>query len=318
MICIVGALSVDLLFTRERFHKGTSNPAPVRISPGGVGYRIYSQVDDPKLLFTALGSDVFGKWLIEQLDQPQGVHPLFFDKHKTACYCSLMQAGELLYGAADMEVVERGLTWPLLRARLPDLGKRDFLVLEANLSPDLVRSMISHLGRKTRVVFESVSVEKLLRHSEVLKNLFLLSGNVGEIRALGERVTGPTGNAAAQRSLRSESLRSESLRSESLGWIPTFLEQRNIEQLLVTRGSGGISLYRKGSGKEGKPLTLRPGHVLESTETTGAGDRLLSTFLAALDGGGGGADALDNEATVKEALLQAMASVEQSIEEGSL
>jgi sugar/nucleoside kinase (ribokinase family) len=79
MICIVGALAVDLLVSRECFVKGTSNPSSIRLAPGGVGYRIYSHLHSPKMLFTALGSDMFGKWLIENIDQPQWVNPIFLD-----------------------------------------------------------------------------------------------------------------------------------------------------------------------------------------------------------------------------------------------
>jgi sugar/nucleoside kinase (ribokinase family) len=307
MICIVGALAVDLLIHRDRFRKGTSNPATIRVTPGGVGYRIYSHLDGPKMLFTALGSDVFGKWLIENLVQPQWVNPIFLDQYPTACYCALTQSGELLYGAADMAVIEQGLNWPRLRARLPELGAKDYLVLEANLAPELVRSLIRHAGARTRVVFESVSVEKLLRHAENLKNLYLLSGNEAEVRALGEWF-------AAGRASRFDS------------WVQDYLGRMRIEQLLVTRGRRGVSLYRReagdgaepggggpggsggrGAGRRG-PLTLQPDRLIEAGDTTGAGDRLMSAYL----------EALDREAEPVDALRRAVESVERSLEEGTL
>jgi pseudouridine kinase len=287
MICIVGALAVDLLIQKDRFLKGTSNPASIRFAPGGVGYRIYSHLESPKMLFTAVGSDVFGKWLIENMAQPQGVNPIFLDQYPTACYCSLMQSGELLYGAADMTVIEQGLSWARLRARLPELGARDYLVLEANLAPELIRGLIRHAGASTRVVFESVSVEKLLRHAENLKNLYLLSGNEAEIRALGEWY------AASARSSRSD------------GWVPDYLTQRSIEQLLVTRGRRGVRLWRR---DEPRPIDIPPGRRIEAADTTGAGDTLMSAYL----------EALGRQAEPPDALQQAVRSVETSIEEGTL
>jgi len=306
MICIVGALAVDLLVSRERFVKGTSNPSSIRLAPGGVGYRIYSHLQSPKMLFTALGSDVFGKWLIENIGQPQWVNPLFLDQYSTSCYCALMQSGELFYGAADMAVIEEGLSWPRLRARLPELGEKDFLVLEANLSPDLVRSLLHQFGRKTRVVFESVSVEKLLRHAEVLKNLYLLTGNEEEFKALGnsfvmegnsKEIDTPTGRVP-----------------QADRWVQAFLEERKIEQLLVTRGRRGVRLYQRdprttaGRGKSQGLLTITPNRVIDGSDTTGAGDRLLSAFLEAVDG----------EAETGDALKQAVESVERAIEEENL
>jgi sugar/nucleoside kinase (ribokinase family) len=274
-----------------------------------VGYRIYSHLESPKMLFTALGSDVFGKWLIEKLVQPQWVNPIFLDQYPTACYCALMQSGELLYGAADMAVIEQGLNWERLRARLPELGARDYLVLEANLAPELVRSLIRHAGTKTRVVFESVSVEKLLRHAENLKNLFLLSGNEREVRALGEWF------APANRT-------SENRTSRSAGWVQDFLEQRSIERLLVTRGRRGVRLYQResvhgvdsgggpGDRRAGgrKPIDIQPERIIEAADTTGAGDTLTSAYL----------EALERDTDAADALRRAVRSVETSIEEGTL
>jgi pseudouridine kinase len=291
MICIVGALAVDILIRKDHFFKGTSNPASIRFSPGGVGYRIYAHLEGPKMLFTALGSDVFGKWLIENAAQPQWVNPIFLEQYPTATYCALLQSGELLYGAADMAVIEEGLSWARLRARLPELGGKDFLVLEANLAPELVRSLIRHAGKKTRVVLESVSVEKLLRHGENLRNLYLLSGNEDEFRALGGLYAG----GQSDRSPRT--------------WVADFLAERKIEQLLVTRGRRGVRLYRRNSGAHSRgPLAIAPDRLIDTADTTGAGDALLSAYL----------EALDREADPEDALRRAMRSVEGRIEEGTL
>jgi sugar/nucleoside kinase (ribokinase family) len=320
MICIVGALAVDLLIHRDRFLKGTSNPASIRFAPGGVGYRIYSHLESPKMLFTALGSDVFGKWLIENLVQPQWVNPIFLDQYPTACYCALMQSGELLYGAADMAVIEQGLNWERLRARLPELGARDYLVLEANLAPELVCSLIRHAGAKTRVVFESVSVEKLLRHAENLKSLYLLSGNEAEFRALGEWFAAGRAGSAESRASVSGGGSASGRASRSDRWVKDYLAEMRIEQLLVTRGRRGVHLYQResgggagsgtddgGSGNRGS-LTIPPGRLIETADTTGAGDRLMSAYL----------EALDREADAADALRRAVEIVEKGIEEGTL
>jgi sugar/nucleoside kinase (ribokinase family) len=298
MICIVGSLAVDLLVYRESFRKGTSNPSSMRFAPGGVGYRIYSHLDCPKVLFTALGSDVFGRWLVGSLPQPQWVNPIFLDRYSTACYCALIQSGELLYGAADMAVIERGLSWAHLRARLPELGPRDYLVLEANLAPELVRSLIRNAGTKTRVVFESVSVEKLLRHAENLKNLYLLSGNEDELRALGDwfaarRSGAGAGGAASVRA------------SRSRGWVPEYLARMRIRQFLGTRGRRGVRLWQRG---EAGPMEISSGRVIEAADTTGAGDALLSAYL----------EGLAREEEQQDALRRAVRSVETTIQEGTL
>jgi sugar/nucleoside kinase (ribokinase family) len=306
MICIVGALAVDVLVSRERFIKGTSNPASIHFSPGGVGYRIYSHLQGPKILFTALGSDVLGKWLVEKIAHPQWVNPIFLEDYTTSCYCALMQNGELLYGASDMAVIEEGLSWPRLRARLPELGKTDFLVLEANLCPELVQSLIRHAGRRTRVVFESVSVEKLLRHSDSLKDLYLLSANEDEYGALGKKV------AASQFSNQMQA--AAGAKSEKTGqksrpaWVVDFLKQRRIEHLLVTRGSRGVSLYRLHDRERLTRQDVKPGTVHSGPDTTGAGDMLVAALL----------EAIDQTEDLEAALGLAVEEVEKAIKEGSL
>jgi sugar/nucleoside kinase (ribokinase family) len=305
MICIVGALAVDLLIYKDRFLKGTSNPASMRLGLGGVGYRIYSHLDSPKMLFTALGTDVFGKWLIEKLAQPQGVHPIFLDQFPTACYCALIQSGELLYGAADMSVIEQGLSWARLRARLPELAGGDYLVVEANLAPELVRSLIRHAGARTRVVFESVSVEKLLRHAKNLKRLYLLSGNEAEVRALGAWVAAGRTDSPGNRGSASDPGSASGRSSRSDRWVQDFLTRRSIEQLLVTRGSRGVRLYRR---QDPRPLEIQPQRLIETADSTGAGDALLSAYL----------EDLHSEADAADALRRAVRSVERSIEERTL
>jgi sugar/nucleoside kinase (ribokinase family) len=76
MICVVGALAVDVLVRRDCFVKGTSNPSSVRLEPGGVGYRIFAGVPEPKRLYTALGADMFGRWLAEQISARQELQPI--------------------------------------------------------------------------------------------------------------------------------------------------------------------------------------------------------------------------------------------------
>jgi sugar/nucleoside kinase (ribokinase family) len=87
--------------------------------------------------------------------------------------------------------------------------------------------------------------------------------------------------------------------------VPKFLAQMRIEQLLVTRGRRGVRLWRR---EEPRPIDIPPGRVIETADTTGAGDTLLSHYL----------EALVREAEPPDALRQAVGSVETSIQEGTL
>jgi sugar/nucleoside kinase (ribokinase family) len=289
MVCVIGASAVDAVARREHFLRGTSNPAEIRLAPGGVGYRIFSALPEPKMFITALGLDAPGNWLKERLQQEPGTVPLALAGYRSACYLALMEAGELLYGAADMAVIEEGLDWPRLAPHLPELGPADLLVLEANLAPALVQRLLERFAGATRVVFESVSVEKLLRHASVLRGLYLLSGNEEEIRGLAPDPGGiPGGNPVGE------------------GWVQAFLERRGVDNLLVTRGGRGVRLHARSA--PGKPLELPPGRLVTTRDSTGAGDRLLAGVLSGLG----------RRQELPAAVASAMDAVEQSLEEKSL
>ena len=302
MVVVVGAAAVDLVARRGRFLEGTSNPAAIRWTTGGVGYRIWRRLPAPRLLLSAVGDDPAGRWLEQAIGaetrrsrgQGSGRQRLAsqavllrLPRQATACYCALMQSGRLLYGAADMTVIERGLTLPRLGPRLPSLGAEDLLVLEANLAPGLVRALLGRFAGRTRVVFEAVSVEKLLRHEPGLRGLYLLSVNREEAGALRGRVAPGTGGER---------------------WIAQFLHQRGIANLLVPSGASGVRLHSLRPDGRVHSVHFAPARVVRARDSTGAGDRLLAAVLARVGGGTSSA----------RAVPAAMREVEKALEEGTL
>jgi hypothetical protein len=310
MIAVVGAAAVDVVARRERFLAGTSNPAALRWAPGGVGYRIWRRLPAPRLLLSAVGDDPAGRWLEERIgvkaERRQGrdrsargtasrprqvvrsdARLLRLPRFATACYCAFMESGRLLYGAADMAVIEQGLTLARLRPFLPPLGPGDLLVLEANLSPPLVEVLLRRYARRTRAVFEAVSVEKLLRHEPGLRDLYLLSVNQEEAAALRARVAP---------------------RARGEQWVARFLRERHIAHLLVPRGRRGASLHTLETGGRVRTVSFAPARVVRASDSTGAGDRLLAAVLARVAGG----------VPPQQALPRAMREIEKALEEGNL
>jgi sugar/nucleoside kinase (ribokinase family) len=308
MIVVVGAAAVDLVARRERFLAGTSNPSAIRWAPGGVGYRLWRRLPSPRLLLSAVGEDPAGRWLEQEVAaevrrgraragrgtarRPQpaarsGARLLRLPRHATACYCALMASGRLLYGAADMAVIEQGLTLARLRPFLPALGPDDLLVLEANLSPALVEALLRRYAGRARVVFEGVSVEKLLRHAAGLRDLFLLCANREEAAALRARA------APGARGER---------------WVARFLRERRIVHLLVPRGRRGARLHILEADGRVRSASFAPARVVRAGDTTGAGDRLLAALLARVAHG----------EPLRRALPHAMREVEKALEEGTL
>jgi sugar/nucleoside kinase (ribokinase family) len=292
MVYVIGAIAIDLIAVKERFIAGTSNPARIKYSAGGVGYRIFHSLQTEKCFITALGSDPFSGWLKHLLSTEREVKILESKAYNSACYLALMESGRLKYGAADMRVIEEALTFDFVVSALHQVKLKDFLVLEANLAPGLVAEIVEYYSEKCCLVFESVSREKVLRHGSNLKGLYLLAANCEEISFLLSEGKTDTGKEVSG---------SEAWPADGL--IYSFLEQRKIENIIVTSGTSGVSLY-----KSKQRLDYLPQRIVESSDTTGAGDRFLSMLLSGLDRG----------SPPEVEVPGAMRKVEKALEEGNL
>jgi sugar/nucleoside kinase (ribokinase family) len=252
MVWVVGAVGIDMIAMREKFLDGTSNPSDIRFGLGGVGHRIFTNLDVPKRFVTALGTDPISRWAREILEE-DGNAAIQEVKGRDAgppLYLALMESGNLKVAASDFRIVEQALSAEYVERIVGDPGPDDFLVLDANLSPALIGGLLRLHARRTRVVFEPVSVEKALRHADALRDLFLLTPTAEEADAL------------------------------SAGDALPYMAERNIHAMLVTRGSQGATLFLEGRG-----LDFAATAVVEARDTTGAGDLLLALLVSRLHRG---------------------------------
>jgi sugar/nucleoside kinase (ribokinase family) len=252
MIWVVGAVAIDMIAVREKFLEGTSNPSDIRFGLGGVGYRIFSNLEAPRKFITALAGDPISRWAREALEA-DGEVAIQEVKGRTAgppLYLALMESGSLKVAASDFRIVEQALSAEFVVAEIGEPGPADFLVLDANLSPRLLGVLVRRFAARTRVVFEPVSVEKARRHDAALRDLFLMTPTVEEIEAL----------AGSD--------------------IPAWMAGRSISSVLVTRGAEGATLYHAGARTD-----LPPSVVVSAGDTTGAGDLLLASLLSRLHRG---------------------------------
>ncbi len=287
MVYVIGAIAIDLIAVKKRFIAGTSNPARISCSAGGVGFRIFHSLQTEKCFITALGSDPFSGWLKHLLSTEREVKILERKAYNSACYLALMESGRLKYGAADMGVIEEGLTFDFVVSALQKIKLKDFLVLEANLAAGLIAEIVEHYSEKCCLVFESVSREKVLRHDSNLKGLYLFAANREEISFLLSEGR--------------EDMEKEVSVADKL--IFSFLEQQKIKNIIVTGGSSGVSLY-----KCNQRLDYPPQSIVETSDTTGAGDRFLSILLSGLDRG----------SRLEVEVPGAMRKVEKALAEGNL
>jgi sugar/nucleoside kinase (ribokinase family) len=275
MVFVVGAVAIDMIAVRERFLEGTSNPSDIRLGLGGVGYRIFSNLEAPRRFITVLADDPISRWAREALEADGDVS-LQVMKGRNAgppLYLALMESGSLKVAASDFRIVEEALSVDFVTRQIGKPGPEDFLVLDANLSPKLLAALVRRYAAQTRLVFESVSVEKALRHLDALKDLFLLTPTEEEMDALAAND------------------------------IPEFMSDRRIQNVLVTRGSAGASLYRT-AGRE----DFAPSVVMAAPDTTGAGDLLLAGLLSRLHRG----------EELSAAVRRSMLAVEARLQRGEL
>jgi sugar/nucleoside kinase (ribokinase family) len=242
MVFVVGAVAIDLVAVREKFLEGTSNPSDIRLGLGGVGYRIFSNLDAPRKFITALAGDPISRWACETLEAEGSVAvQLVKDK----------DAGPPLYlAASDFKIVEQSLSVSFAIEQIGEPGPGDFLILDANLSSAVLGELVRRYSGRTRVVFEPVSVEKAARHSDALRDLFLLTPTLEEMEALAE------------------------------GNLQDYRRSRRIAFLLVTLGKDGLRLYDD-EGEEAFAPTI----VVDAPDTTGAGDLLLASLVTSLHAG---------------------------------
>jgi sugar/nucleoside kinase (ribokinase family) len=252
MIWVVGAVAIDMIAVRERFLEGTSNPSDIRLGLGGVGYRIFSNLEAPRKFITALAGDPISRWAREALEADGDV-AIQHVKGRDAgppLYLALMESGSLKVAASDFRIVEQSLSAEFVTREIGEPGPADFVVLDANLSPQLLAAVARACAARTRVVFEPVSVEKARRHADALRNLFLMTPTVEEIQAL----------AGSD--------------------IHAYMADRSLSSVIVTRGGDGASLYHAGVQTD-----FAPSVVVQAGDTTGAGDLLLASLLSRLHRG---------------------------------
>jgi len=281
MIWVVGAVAIDMVAVRERFLEGTSNPSDIRLGLGGVGYRIFSNLETPRRFITALASDPISRWAREALeaDGDVAIQEVKGREAGPPLYLALMESGSLKVAASDFRIVEQALTSEFVTREIGAPGAGDFLVLDANLSPRLLAGLLERYAGRTRIVFEPVSVEKTRRHAGALRRVFLTTPTAEELEGFGVA------------------------KSASGVMDPLqFMADREIAHLLVTRGPAGARLY-----SEGRCVDFPPRQVVRTQDTTGAGDQLLACLLTFLHEGRG----------MQDAVRAAMDRVEERLVKGS-
>lgn len=321
MIYVIGGIAIDIIISKNKFIKNTSNIADITISTGGVGFNIFNNINvSNKCFISTIGNDFAGQLILENLlkkniynitllkkynnkfikekvsknslnlnknssnnlktkylksylksksimsntAKPE-IYLLMIDNKKTAFYNGLMENGELLYGASNFNILENNLKFNDITKILNNINKNDIIVIESNLNPVTINSLINFLKNKNvYIFFETISVEKVKRVKNFIKNIFFTTPDLNEFKTLINLNKFYPLNFLTYKFLTPR--------------LSGFLKNKNIKYLLLTRGKNGSTLFYL-KNKKLKVKNFLPFEKLKLHSTNGAGDYLFSKII---------------------------------------
>ena len=193
-VLVIGGAGVDMIGRLDgELHKGTTNPANIRTSYGGVARNVaenLARLGQAAILISAVGDDHNGEQILSQAADA-GIDVaavLCTTDHPTGAYLGVVnQDGELQFALDDINATS-ALSPDYIRSN-GDLFKTASLVfLDANLPKDTMRTVFS-LARKARipVCADPTSTGLADRLRPYLDRLHFIAPNSGEAGVLCEQ-----------------------------------------------------------------------------------------------------------------------------------
>lgn len=186
-VLVIGAAGVDMVGRlTEELHSGSSTPAQIRFSFGGVARNVaenLARLGQPVKLITAVGDDRFGHQLMEQAAKA-GVDVeaiLCSSGCTTGSYLAVLDSlGQLRFGLDDMNALGL-ITSAYLRERYEMFKDAALVFIDANLSEATLKTVMSLAKRAKIPVFADPTSNMLAQRLEpYLDQLFALVPNSAE------------------------------------------------------------------------------------------------------------------------------------------
>jgi len=313
MIYIFGGISLDFIFTKENFIKGTSNPSDFTYRIGGVGYNIFKFLQiKGKIFITTVGNDPFGKIILESSDI-KNINKIFiedysndYNKGYTNNYTNYYNNSYSNdYNNAYFNDYNNNYANAIKINQMENLNLSNLPAIIFMIAKEFPTSIYNVLMQKGSCYIATADfriIEKNLIFSKIsfiLKNinendLAILDSNIQKdelekiINNLSERkIKIFFETISLEKTKRAKDIikniyftSPDTLEFNELleGYesIFDYMEKQNIEYILRTDGADGSTLFKK---KEKSYLIYKPKRVLNVKDTTGAGDFLFSKIV---------------------------------------
>lgn len=193
-VLVIGAAGVDMVGRLDKHLKpGTSNPAQIRSSFGGVARNVaenLARLGQPVKLLTVVGEDAVGDQLLEEVESA-GVdvaNVIRTNGWPTSSYLAVVNArGRLEFALDDMRAMQ-ALTPAFLHQNPGLFAGASLLFVDGNLPKDTLRTAVA-LARRARlpICADPTTVSLASRFIPYLSRLALITPNLAEAEVLCER-----------------------------------------------------------------------------------------------------------------------------------
>lgn len=262
--CLGGAHVDCKIQSKGTLQFGTSNPAVVTESPGGVARNIAENLGRMGVfpnLITMVGQNESGEEILTHcsavgVDTSQSIR---LEHHNTGTYTAVLDAnGEMVVALADMEIYD-GFSRERIDVRWHVLKASDMVVVDTNLPKESLDHLIRRCrDENVRLCVIPVSSPKALRLPNDLKGVAILVANMDEASALANQpVTDLSGVWAAGR----------------------HLLERGCREVVITMGQKGCAYM----DERGRGFVSAPD--VNVKDVTGAGDAFASGVIYGLNEG---------------------------------
>lgn len=256
VVCIGAMLIDEIFYCHGKVLAGTSNPANIKRSAGGVMRNIVHQLvllNIPVTFITVVGNDADGKWLKEKAREARiDMSTTVTANCDTGKYTAILNPDGSLFVAAAVNPAEAYLTIELLQQQEALLSSATIMLADTNLDRSVLVWLIAYCNQKgIRLFIEPVSVEKAKKLAGIsLKGVYMLTPNEDELSSLSNKYT-------------------------TKAMILDELFQQGLTYTWLRKGAMGSEMI---SSKSSYSL---PAPDVQIKDITGAGDAALAAWIAA-------------------------------------